>query len=69
MRQSKNSHSGIGTVDNGDDDDNDGVDGQQLTDAIHQMSNDRLSVAIIGGGIGGLALAAACLHRSIPFQV
>ena len=26
-------------------------------------------VAIIGGGIGGAALAAACLHRSIPFTL
>ncbi|MEO8447070.1 MAG: NAD(P)/FAD-dependent oxidoreductase [bacterium] len=26
-------------------------------------------VAIIGGGIGGMALAVACLHRSIPFTL
>lgn len=26
-------------------------------------------VAIIGGGIGGVALAAACLHRGIPFSI
>jgi 2-polyprenyl-6-methoxyphenol hydroxylase-like FAD-dependent oxidoreductase len=26
-------------------------------------------VAIIGGGIGGIALAVACLHRGIPFTV
>ena len=26
-------------------------------------------VAIIGGGIGGIALAVACLHRSIPFTL
>jgi len=26
-------------------------------------------VAIIGGGIGGVALAAACLHRGIPFTI
>ena len=26
-------------------------------------------VAIIGGGIGGVALAVACLHRGIPFTV
>jgi salicylate hydroxylase len=26
-------------------------------------------VAIIGGGIGGLALAVACLHRGIPFTL
>jgi 2-polyprenyl-6-methoxyphenol hydroxylase-like FAD-dependent oxidoreductase len=27
------------------------------------------SVAIIGGGIGGVALAVACLHRGIPFKL
>ena len=27
------------------------------------------NVAIIGGGIGGVALAVACLHRSIPFTL
>src|SRR5690606_7143394 len=27
------------------------------------------NVAIIGGGIGGVALAVACLHRGIPFTV
>jgi salicylate hydroxylase len=26
-------------------------------------------IAIIGGGIGGIALAIACLHRGIPFKV
>src|SRR5690606_35301432 len=26
-------------------------------------------VAIIGGGIGGVALAVACLHRQIPFTL
>ncbi|MES2545906.1 MAG: NAD(P)/FAD-dependent oxidoreductase [Bacteroidota bacterium] len=26
-------------------------------------------IAIIGGGIGGIALAVACLHRSIPFTL
>lgn len=26
-------------------------------------------IAIIGGGIGGVALAAACLHRGIPFTL
>lgn len=26
-------------------------------------------VAIIGGGIGGVALATACLHRAIPFTI
>jgi hypothetical protein len=27
------------------------------------------TVAIIGGGIGGLALGLACWHRNIPFQI
>jgi len=27
------------------------------------------NIAIIGGGIGGVALAVACLHRSIPFAL
>jgi salicylate hydroxylase len=27
------------------------------------------SIAIIGGGIGGVALAVACLHRGIPFTL
>ncbi len=27
------------------------------------------NVAIIGGGIGGVALAVACLHRGIPFTL
>ena len=27
------------------------------------------NVSIIGGGIGGVALAVACLHRGIPFQL
>lgn len=27
------------------------------------------TVAIIGGGIGGIALAVACLHRGIPFTI
>lgn len=26
-------------------------------------------VAIIGGGIGGVALAVACFHRGIPFTL
>lgn len=27
------------------------------------------SIAIVGGGLGGLALGIACSHRGIPFQV
>ena len=26
-------------------------------------------IAIVGGGIGGIALAVACLHRGIPFTI
>ena len=26
-------------------------------------------VAIVGGGIGGVALAVACLHRGIPYTL
>jgi len=32
-------------------------------------STDYPHVAIIGGGIGGVALATACLHRGIPFTL
>ncbi|MFI0435748.1 MAG: FAD-dependent oxidoreductase [Parachlamydiaceae bacterium] len=32
-------------------------------------SNNSPHVAIIGGGIGGMALAVACLHRAIPFTL
>lgn len=35
-----------------------------LSDATHYPH-----VAIIGGGIGGVALAVACLHRGIPFTL
>lgn len=31
--------------------------------------NDYPHIAIIGGGIGGVALAVACLHRKIPFTL
>ncbi|MFT5958389.1 MAG: salicylate hydroxylase, partial [Polaribacter sp.] len=27
------------------------------------------NIAIIGGGIGGVAMAVACLHRGIPFTL
>lgn len=26
-------------------------------------------IAIIGGGIGGIAFAVACLHRGIPYRL
>lgn len=37
--------------------------------AIKPDSSKYPSVAIIGGGIGGVALAVACLHRGIPFTL
>ncbi len=54
--------------------------GSGLLDAALQSSSDKESnhtidntnfphIAIIGGGIGGVALAVACLHRGIPFTL
>jgi 2-polyprenyl-6-methoxyphenol hydroxylase-like FAD-dependent oxidoreductase len=46
--------------------------GSGLVSAISYPIPDTKSypnVAIIGGGIGGVALAAACLHRGIPFTI
>lgn len=38
--------------------------------AIDQIRDDSYPhIAIIGGGIGGVALAVACLHRGIPFTL
>lgn len=37
--------------------------------AAHSTTNNYPHVAIIGAGIGGVALAVACLHRSIPFTL
>jgi 2-polyprenyl-6-methoxyphenol hydroxylase-like FAD-dependent oxidoreductase len=34
-----------------------------------KINNDYPNVAIIGAGIGGVALAVACLHRGIPFTL
>ncbi|WP_375239088.1 FAD-dependent oxidoreductase [Aurantibacter sp.] len=39
------------------------------TDKITEVDNNYPHVAIIGGGIGGIALAVACLHRGIPFSL
>jgi salicylate hydroxylase len=46
-------------------------DGSGLVCADAQMppNNTYPKVAIIGGGIGGVALAVACLHRGIPFTL
>jgi 2-polyprenyl-6-methoxyphenol hydroxylase-like FAD-dependent oxidoreductase len=42
-----------------------------LTSSIHPIvdKENYPHVAIIGGGIGGVALAVACLHRGIPFAL
>lgn len=47
-------------------------DGSGLVSAHHPPKPDTENyphVAIIGGGIGGVALAVACLHRGIPFTL
>ena len=45
--------------------------GSGLVAAINSPQEDNTypHVAIIGGGIGGVALAVACFHRGIPFTV
>jgi len=47
-------------------------DGSGLIPSIHPPVADKENyphLAIIGGGIGGIALAVACLHRGIPFTL
>ena len=39
------------------------------TNTPYQFNNSLPHIAIIGGGIGGVALAVACLHRGIPFTL
>lgn len=39
------------------------------SDAVAPIHQEYPRVAIIGGGIGGTALAVACLHRGIPFML
>lgn len=39
------------------------------TDILEKPSDDRLQVAIIGGGITGLALATGLLQRNIDFKI
>lgn len=41
----------------------------QSSTCLHANREKYPHVAIIGGGIGGTALAAACLHRGIPFSL
>jgi 2-polyprenyl-6-methoxyphenol hydroxylase-like FAD-dependent oxidoreductase len=46
--------------------------GSGLVKTLHPPKADQENyphVAIIGGGIGGVALAVACLHRGIPFTI
>ncbi|TWI00484.1 2-polyprenyl-6-methoxyphenol hydroxylase-like FAD-dependent oxidoreductase [Flavobacterium tiangeerense] len=46
--------------------------GSGLVKTLHPPKADKKNyphVAIIGGGIGGVALAVACLHRGIPFTI
>ncbi len=46
--------------------------GSGLIKTLHPVKADKENyphVAIIGGGIGGVALAVACLHRGIPFTI
>jgi len=46
--------------------------GSGLVNSTHKAIVDNENyphVAIIGGGIGGVALALACLHRGIPFSI
>ncbi len=46
--------------------------GSGLIKAEHFPIPDKVNlphIAIIGGGIGGIALAVACLHRGIPFTI
>ena len=46
--------------------------GSGLLPATHPPVTDKKNyphIAIIGGGIGGVALAVACLHRGIPFTL
>lgn len=38
-------------------------------EAPKPMKQNYPHIAIIGGGIGGVALAVACLHRGIPFSI
>jgi len=43
--------------------------GLSISDGVTEIDFNYPHVAIIGGGIGGTALAVACLHRGIPFTL
>jgi hypothetical protein len=43
--------------------------GLSISDGVTEVDFNYPHVAIIGGGIGGTALAVACLHRGIPFTL
>jgi len=43
--------------------------GLMASDSLTQIDSNYPHIAIIGGGIGGTALAVACLHRGIPFTL
>lgn len=44
--------------------------GLVTSETKHQLANTKYPhIAIIGGGIGGMALAVACYHRNIPFTL
>ncbi|WP_417940486.1 FAD-dependent oxidoreductase [Flavobacterium sp. RS13.1] len=43
--------------------------GLMATASTPVVNNEYPHIAIIGGGIGGIALAVACLHRGIPFTL
>lgn len=39
------------------------------SDLVTSIDNEYPKIAIVGGGIGGTALAVACMHRGIPFTL
>jgi len=43
--------------------------GLKASESFPEVNNDYPHVAIVGGGIGWVALAVACLHRGIPYTL
>ena len=39
------------------------------SESFLELNNNYPHIAIVGGGIGGVALAVACLHRGIPYTL